>query len=151
MQKELYLFISACSDDCLWRMSCGLLYTHFLRRMRWGGRGKKGCKKHFMPLLWRWSFKIYASLLIFSFIDISLHEDKRALSLFCYKKYFWSKMNVKTPIDCPTFILYQSTFYDKMDVTLFELGGSGFYPLFETFFSLVNQYFVTVAKIYLAT
>ena len=53
------------------------------------------------------------------FADISPHQNKKAISQFYHKKYFWLKMNVRYPMGVLQSFSIKNVFYDKMDLRLF--------------------------------
>ena len=57
-------------------------------------------------------------LILFNKLHISSHQNKKALSPFYHKKYFWLKMNVRNKGVLHSFSI-KSIFYDKMDLRLF--------------------------------
>ena len=57
-------------------------------------------------------------LILFNKLHISSHQNKKALSPFYQKKYFWLKMNVRNKGVLHSFSI-KSIFYDKMDLRLF--------------------------------
>ena len=49
----------------------------------------------------------------------SSHENKKALSPFYHKKYFWQNMNVRHPIFVLHSFSIKNIFYYKIDLRLF--------------------------------
>ena len=58
----------------------------------------------------------YAS---FIWSKTSPHQNKKAVSLFYHRKYFWGKMNARHPVGVLHSFSIKNIFYDKMDLRFF--------------------------------
>ena len=66
-------------------------------------------------------------------LSISSRENKKALSPFYHKNYFWQKINVRHPLSVLDSFSIKNVFNDKMDFSLFLFSWDDLFLLAYAF------------------